>query len=290
MRTQEIELQKQEIILQKDELDIKSKLLQQKNDNVMASINYAKRIQDAMLPSTERMKDLFPDSFIIFKPRDVVSGDFYWCSETSLSFKKSLSRQIVAAVDCTGHGVPGAFMSLIANSLLEEVCNMRGIAHTDQILVALHQSLQKALKQEQNENHDGFDIALCIIDKTNQEIEFSGAGNPLYFVHNNTFETIKGNFGGIGGHSRKIANEFVRHTISFDKTITFYIFSDGFQDQFGGDANKRYSSKRLRATLEEVYLLPMAEQKTKIEQSFIDWKQNYRQNDDVLLLGIKVEV
>ncbi len=289
-RTKEIELQKQEIILQKDELDIKSKLLQQKNDNVMASINYAKRIQDAMLPSTEKMTQLFPDSFILFKPRDVVSGDFYWCSETSLSFKKDLTRQIVAAVDCTGHGVPGAFMSLIANSLLEQVCNIKGLEHTDQILSELHKNLQIALQQETTDNHDGFDIALCIIDRANQQIEFSGAGNRLYFIKDNTFETIKGNIGGIGGHSKKKNNEFTRHIVTFDKEITFYICSDGYHDQFGGEENKRYSSKRLRETLEQIHKLPMSTQKEKVENNFIEWKRHYKQNDDVLLIGIKVSI
>lgn len=289
-RTKEIELQKQEITLQKDELDTKSKLLQQKNDNVMASINYAKRIQDAMLPSTEKMTQLFPDSFILFKPRDVVSGDFYWCSETSLSFKKDLSRQIVAAVDCTGHGVPGAFMSLIANSLLEQVCNIRGLEHTDQILAELHKNLQIALQQETTDNHDGFDIALCIIDKANQQIEFSGAGNPLYFVKDDTFQMIKGNVGGIGGHSKKKANEFTRHIVYFDKEIIFYICSDGYHDQFGGEENKRYSSKRLRENLAQIHKLPMISQKEKVENNFIAWKRHYKQNDDFLLIGIKVKI
>jgi AraC family chitin signaling transcriptional activator len=289
-RTKEIELQKQEITLQKDELDSKSKLLQQKNDNVMASINYAKRIQDAMLPSTERMALLFPESFILFKPRDVVSGDFYWCSETSLSFNKNLRRQIVAAVDCTGHGVPGAFMSLIANSLLEQACNIRGLEHTDHILAELHKNLQIALQQETTDNHDGFDIALCIIDKSNQQIEFSGAGNPLYFVKDNIFQMIKGNIGGIGGHSKKTINEFTRHLVTFEKEIIFYICSDGYHDQFGGEENKRYSSKRLRATLEQVHKLPMNSQKENLEDSFMAWKRHYKQNDDVLLIGVKISI
>jgi AraC family chitin signaling transcriptional activator len=280
-------LRTQQIQLQKDDLDKQNQLLELQNVNILASIHYAKRIQDAMLPTIKRMHELFPDSFVLFKPKDIVSGDFYWCTETKFALSRKLAKQIVAVVDCTGHGVPGAFMSLIANSLLDEICIVKGIEHTDFILKELNKSIQNSLKQQESENMDGLDIALCIIDKANNCLEFSGAKRPLFYANNGVLETIKGHFHCIGGYHVPVDTTYTRHKIEFKEEIVFYLTSDGYQDQFGAN-NKRLSSQQLRKMLLDNHKEKTSVQKELLENYFVDWQAGKPQNDDVLILGIRV--
>ncbi len=282
-----VQLRTQQIQEQKDDLDKQNQLLELQNINIVASIQYAKQIQDAMLPTAKRMDELFPNNFIFFRPKDIVSGDFYWCNETKFALSRKLAKQIVAAVDCTGHGVPGAFMSLIANSLLDEICVIKGVEHTDFILRELNKGIQKALKQQESENMDGLDLALCIIDKANQIIEFSGAKRPLFYVYQGEMHTIKGHHYSIGGYHVPLNTLYQRHTIPFEQEISLYLTSDGYQDQFGKQ-NKRLSSQNLRQQLLANHTKDMATQRQLLEQQYESWKGNNFQNDDVLVLGLRV--
>lgn len=283
-RTEEIKQQKEEIEARNEELSHKSLLLEQQNHKVMSSIRYAKRIQDAMLPTKEKFKELFPQSFIVYLPKDVVSGDFYWCAEVA-------GLRLIAAVDCTGHGVPGAFMSLIANNLLNEIVATRRITDPGYILQELHVQIKTVLKQNQTDNLDGLDIALCTIDKPNRQLFFAGARNPLYYLTDSGIEELKADRKSIGGSQSKDKQLFTTHVVPLKAGENyFYLFSDGFRDQFGGTDNKKFSSRRFKELLQEAAMLPMNEQEQHVSNAFSSWKGTELQQDDVLVIGFSVRV
>lgn len=276
------------------------------NLNITRSINYAQRIQDALLPGIDKLKRNLPESFIFFKPRDIVSGDFYWFSEASSSFKEqgsiiekikekgSLNKLInsnnfiISAVDCTGHGVPGAFMSMIGINILNEMVN-RGIVDADLILNELHKEVRYALKQKYSENKDGMDMSLCVIKAKEKIVEFAGANNPVVYIQNNELKTIKGDRKGIGGDQKEDERVFTKHTINVDVPTTFYLFSDGYIDQFGGHDGRKLFPKYFRKILLEIHDKPMQVQKEMLEKKFNEWKGvNYQQVDDILVMGFKI--
>ncbi len=276
------------------------------NINITQSINYAQRIQDALLPSIEKLHKNLPESFILFKPRDIVSGDFYWFSEAEPSFSKQSSiiekikqkgslnklitskNFIISAVDCTGHGVPGAFMSMIGINLLNEIVN-RGIVEADLILNELHKEVRHALKQKHTESKDGMDMSICVIKKEEKVVDFSGANNPVIYIQNNELKIIKGDKNGIGGDQKETERLFTKHTIKIDTPTTFYIFSDGYSDQFGGGVGKKFYPKYFRQLIFEIYDKPMSEQKNILDKNFNEWKgREYQQVDDVLVIGFRV--
>lgn len=283
-RTKQIKEQKEEIEARNEELHRKSALLEQQNQKIMASIRYAKRIQDAMLPSYDKLRQIFPDVFVFYCPKDVVSGDFYWCA--------SLERlRLIAAVDCTGHGVPGAFMSLIAYDLLNEIVLADQVTNPGEILSKLHERINTVLNQNHTDNQDGMDIALCTLDIQARQLCFAGAKSPLYYFHNNEFTEIKADRKSIGGVPYTDSQQFTTHHIDLQqgKNI-FYIFSDGFRDQFGGASGKKFSSKKFKAMLQELSTLPMAEQEKQIKHVFEEWKGDCFQQDDVLVMGFVIEL
>ncbi|RLD62858.1 MAG: hypothetical protein DRJ01_05265 [Bacteroidetes bacterium] len=276
------------------------------NLNITRSINYAQRIQDALLPGVEKLKRKLPESFIFFKPRDIVSGDFYWFSETNPSIKNqrsiidkikkegsfnklvSSNNFIVSAVDCTGHGVPGAFMSMIGINILNEIIS-RGIVEADLILNELHKEVRYALKQEHSDNKDGMDMSLCVIKEKEKVVEFAGANNPVVYIQNNELKTIKGDRKGIGGEQKEDERIFTKHTIKVDTPTIFYLFSDGYIDQFGGHDGRKLFPKYFRQILLEIHDKPMQEQRDILEKKFDEWKGvKYQQVDDVLVIGFKV--
>ncbi|WP_375561973.1 SpoIIE family protein phosphatase [Bernardetia sp. OM2101] len=274
-------------------LEDKNKIIEEKNNNIeeknksiTASINYAKRIQEAMLPKIEKIKESLPNSFVLFKPKDIVSGDFYY-------FHKVDNKIIIAAIDCTGHGVPGAFMSLIGNELLNAILD-KNIFTPSQILTNLNQKIDKALQQTDlsiRSTRDGMDAAICMIDLENNKLEFAGAKNPLVYIQNNEVHVIKGDRTSVGGNlAKKQQKQFTNHTISIDSTTSFYIYSDGFQDQFGGEEDVTYNTTRFKQTLLEISTSPFSEQKEVLETIFEDWKGKQRrgQMDDVLVIGFEV--
>jgi phosphoserine phosphatase RsbU/P len=264
-------------------LSIQKTIIEHKNKDITDSISYAQRIQNAMLPLEERMLKLIPNHFILFRPLDIVSGDFYWFAEKE-------ERIILGAIDCTGHGVPGALMSMVGDSVLNRIVHDREIHHTDLILNELHVGIRQALHQDRTENRDGMDAALLSIDLKNQIVEFSGAKNPLICIQNNVLYQIKGDKMPIGGEQREKERIFKKHTILCDIPTYFYIFSDGYQDQFGGPEGRKFMSARFRNLLLEIHQKDMQEQKEILDQTMKDWLGSNRQIDDILVIGLKIEI
>jgi serine phosphatase RsbU (regulator of sigma subunit) len=262
------------------EISKQKEIIEEKNKDITASINYANRIQKASLPGINAIHSQLSDSFILFRPRDLVSGDFYWFSQVQ-------NKLIVAAVDCTGHGVPGAFMSLIGMNLLSAIVNESKITESNLILDELHKRIQISLRQTETENNDGMDIALCVIDISQKILEFSGANNPLIYICDNELHTIKGDKSGIGGKQNKV-EPFSKHIIQIESPISFYIFSDGFKDQFGGDDDRKFMIKNMKQMFMDNSKLLMKEQKEIYEQTIENWMKQTRQVDDILLIGFKL--
>jgi serine phosphatase RsbU (regulator of sigma subunit) len=305
-RTQEISLKNVELEKQKEAISIQSHEIEKKNEDITASISYASRIQRAMLPRLEQIQEAFPDSFVWLQPKDIVSGDFYWFTETPLeprffkdpniqNGKVSIfkgfggGKKIIAAVDCTGHGIPGAFVSMMGDAYLNQIVNLENVSQAHLILKELHEYVRHALKQDDGENLDGMDMALCVIDPTNRDLEYAGAKNPLIYIQDNEIFIIKGDKYGIGGFQFEQGEKhFTRHTILLDKPTSFYLLSDGFEDQFGGEKGKKLSIKRIKELLLEHWQKPMSEQKEIYQQAFETWKADYPQVDDVLLLGVHI--
>lgn len=273
-----------EIRLKNEQLSTKNKTIEEKNDNITASITYAKRIQEAMLPLLERIDNALEDYFILFKPRDIVSGDFYWFAERD-------GKIIFTAVDCTGHGVPGAFMSMIGSEILTTIVN-KGITKPSEILDNKDMYVKKALKQDKTENHDGMDMSLCTIDKKNKIVEWAGANNPLIYIQNNKLTYIKGDLRSIGGYQiipDVGSPDFTNHQISYKETPSyFYIFSDGFQDQFGGPKERKFMVKRLKQLILDNHKKPMEEQHKIYDSAIEEWMLGQEQTDDILLIGFKL--
>jgi serine phosphatase RsbU (regulator of sigma subunit)/ligand-binding sensor domain-containing protein len=277
-----------EVVAEKEEVEKQKKIVEVKNKDITDSINYAQRIQQAILPLPEDISKVFPESFIYFQPRDIVSGDFYWFYTSKRKDKKWV---YIAAADCTGHGVPGAFMSMIGNTLLNEILNEKQIYETDQILNQLHIEVRAALKQDtaQNTTNDGMDIALVRVDLDTLELQFSGANRALYiFKNEKEFVDIKPNKFPIGGYQAETTRSFTAHLIQLQHKDTFYIFSDGYADQFGGASNKKFMVKRLQNELMAMQNLPMHEQKYLVQKLVMDWKGDAEQVDDILLIGVKI--
>ena len=262
-------------------IEEKNTVIEKSNYLITDSITYAKRIQDAVLPAEEELKRCFPDDFfIVYKPVQIVSGDFYWCSVQE-------KKIIFVVADCTGHGVPGAFMSLIGNTLLNEIVNEQKITCTKEIANLLDKKIIHALHQDQGiDKFDGMDISICCMDKANHEITFTGCRQHLY-IHNGHLEKIKGNPFSIGGTLQQNTKRFSSHTIPYEKGTKLYMMTDGYCDQSGGDGNKRFSSKRFEQLLLEMHNMQMKDQGSLLEHEFVTWQGNSIQRDDVLIVGIK---
>ena len=289
-RTVEVVKRNNEILDKNQELEAQQLKLadaydniQEKNKNITASINYAKRIQDAMLPAKEKIKTVIEDCFVFYQPRDIVSGDFYWIAEVE-------NKTVIAAVDCTGHGVPGAFMSVIGSNLLYEIIESQRILSPAKILDALNENVRRHLNQDQTNNRDGMDMSICVIDKESNVLTFAGAKNPLLHVHDNKTEIIKGDRFPIGSFDKHGQKPFKEHTIIPKKGSVFYMYSDGFQDQFGGLEGRKYMSRRFQEYLKSISLLPIKKQKKELAQEFREWKDSGNENqiDDVLVIGFKI--
>lgn len=278
-RTKEIEKQKEEIETQRDTLATKNEEINRKNKDITSSITYAKRIQEAMLPLQDKISDAFEDVFILFKPRDIVSGDFYW-------FAEQHNKIIITAVDCTGHGVPGAFMSMIGSEILTTIVNNK-ITDAGVILEKMNKYVVTALKQNTTSNQDGMDMALCVIDKTTKTIEFAGAKNPLVYIDKGELMSIKGNRQPIGG-AQKGDGKYKKHIIEYTSPAWFYIFTDGYQDQFGGENGRKFMVKKLKSIIAENYMLPGKEQNKILDFTIETWMKDTSQTDDILLIGFKL--
>ena len=274
-RTSEIREQKKQIELQKDEI------LAQKND-ITSSITYASRIQHAILPARKIFEKRFSDYFIFFRPRDIVSGDFYWITERK-------DEVIFAVADCTGHGVPGAFMSMLGNSFLNEITSEKNAQlSASGILDELRAKILAALSQsgEDREAQDGMDIALCIYNKKKSEVQYSGAFNPFYLIRSGEIMEIRADRMPIGFHPKK--NHFTNHEIMVKKGDVIYLFSDGFHDQFGGPNGKKFTTKRFKEMLLEISDKEMKNQQDELQLKLDYWQRHYDQVDDMLVLGVRI--
>jgi serine phosphatase RsbU (regulator of sigma subunit) len=262
-------------------IEEKNTQIEKSNLMITDSITYAKRIQDAILPAPEDLSKSFSDDFFIFyKPSQIVSGDFYWCSIQG-------NKTIFVVADCTGHGVPGAFMSMIGNTLLNEIVNERKITDTQKIAELLDEKIIHSLHQhEGTQKYDGMDISICSIDKITKEIHFTGAHHAMY-TYNGHLSKIKGDPFSIGGAQQQKAKTFSSRTIQYEEGLRLYFLTDGYCDQSGGATNKRFSSKKFELLLDQIQHASMHDQKEKLEQEFESWKGNTKQRDDILVVGIK---
>ncbi len=264
-----------EIERQKEELSIKNK-------NITDSINYAKKIQEALLPPSSYFNKLLPESFVFFRPKDIVSGDFYWINDKQ-------DKVFVTAVDCTGHGVPGAFMSLIGFEILDKIINDQGIEQPAEILNILSKAIEVTFSKEEEDTalNDGMDIAFCVIDRKEGLLQYAGAFNPLYLLRDNKLTEIRGDRMSVGISEGHKPSSFTNHVIPLEKDDVFYIFSDGYADQFGGPQGKKFMYRRFRHLLLTIHQLKMKDQKAFLEESIEGWMGNLDQVDDILIIGIK---
>lgn len=264
-------------------LESQNILIQSKNKDITDSINYARRIQEAMLPSSKRIKDLLPDSFIFYQPKDIISGDFYWCTEKEGSI-------YIAAADCTGHGVPGALMSMIGINFLDHIINRQHITDTSAILEHLHKSVINALNEDPSlrQSKDGMDIALVRINRAERTMQYSGAVRPLYYVKDNEIRIIKGDRFSIGGILDTDQDTFTSHSLTYTSPFSFYLSSDGYSDQFGGEHGKKFMARNFQQLLLNIHELTADEQKDIISSTINDWKRSLDQVDDMLVVGAKI--
>ncbi len=275
---------------QKKEIEIQRDIANQQKQKITDSIHYAKRIQDALLPPSYFIKRALNEYFILFKPRDIVSGDFFWLMNKE-------DKLIIAAADCTGHGVPGAFLSMLGTSFLNEITNkivdnkhIQSL-QANEILNQLRTYIIDSLHQNtlNNESKDGIDIALCIIDFKNKKIQYSGAHNPLILIRNNELIQIKGDRMPVGIH-KNFDKSFTNHELEIFDDDIFYIFSDGYSDQIGGINEQKFMSRNFKNLLLKIHDKPMEEQRQILDTTIEDWKGNYQQIDDILVMGFKPQI
>jgi serine phosphatase RsbU (regulator of sigma subunit) len=285
--TQELEASNSELVNANEELQAlleqvsaQNELIQRKNEDILDSIRYAQRIQTAILPEIKSIHQHLPQLFVYYQPRDIVSGDFYWFThEEGISF--------IATVDCTGHGVPGAFMAVMGNNLLQRIVSGMNIHEPAAILTELDKQVRQSLKQDEGSGRaDGMDIALCAIDHQAQVLRFAGANRPLFVFQGGELIEHMGTKLPIGDASYADKN-FQSISIPLQAGQRFYLFSDGFVDQMGGDSGRKYSPKRFRELIESLKDIPIAAQEARFEQDFTAWKGKLDQLDDVCVIGFE---
>lgn len=266
---------------QKKLVEEKSLLVEQKNRDMIDSINYAKRIQEALLKEEEHVTEHLPEHFIVFKPKDIVSGDFYWAIEKG-------DYWYLAVADCTGHGVPGAFMSMLGIAFLNEISASPHFLSPAEILNLLRDKIVKELKQKgkTGENKDGMDISLVSFHLKNRELQWAGANNPLYILRGDTLNETKADKQPIGFHPNMQA--FTNHSFKLGAGDAFFLFTDGFADQFGGEAGKKFKYSKLKQLLIDLSIHSMDKQKEQLQSEFEKWKSHYEQTDDVCLVGVRI--
>lgn len=266
---------------------LKVEVKNKKNNELNDSIIYAKRIQEGMMLKEKHLHRLFPESFILFKPKDIVSGDFYW-------FTKIDHKIIVAVADCTGHGIPGAFMSVLGISLLNQIVIEEKNTDVSFILQRLDHKLKKAFDYSNEfidadkRPFDGMDISICSIDYETNFLSYSGAMRPLYHISKNDFTSLEGSHYPIGGMNLEFNRKYESQAVNFKRGDKLYFCSDGYADQFGGPLDKKFMTKKFKAKLLKTAKLSMQTQQLELERMFKEWKNNEEQTDDVCVLGIEL--
>lgn len=286
VRTEQLRIEKENVERQNIEINQQKIELENKNQNITDSIDAAKSIQDAVLPPESHFKQLFPESFILYMPKDIVSGDFYWTSEWD-------NKLLVAAADCTGHGVPGAFMSMLGHNLLDKIVKESNLTQPSVVLDRLNQEIISVLHQNKDNSkvRSGMDIALLSIDKKKKLLQFAGAHNPLYLFRNKELIEIKADKLSIGNYALhvKLGNRpFTNHEIPLEEGDVLYIFSDGFPDQIGGPERKKFFYQPFKDFLQSICTDNPEEQKRSLQERNLEWRRHYDQTDDILVLGLKI--
>jgi serine phosphatase RsbU (regulator of sigma subunit) len=294
-KNEKITIQRDKIEVQRDEIEAQRDLVTKQKDKILEhkqsitdSIQYASRIQTAILPPDEVIKYLLPKHFILYKPRDIVSGDFYWLTHRQ-------GEIIIVVADCTGHGVPGAFMSMLGSAFLKDVVNSSNILQANQILNDLREKIILSLRQtgQTGEAKDGMDISLCIINTERMRLQYAGAYQPLFLIRKGTLKEIKADKMPIG-ISSKAGKSFTNNEIKIFKNDSLYLFSDGYVDQFGGENGKKFLSIRFKQLLIDIQDNIMFDQKELLDQNINEWMgltglyKKYDQIDDITVLGIKI--
>ncbi|MDF1548874.1 MAG: two-component regulator propeller domain-containing protein [Bacteroidales bacterium] len=273
----ELEVQKRtaEIERQRDEIE-------EKNKNITDSILYASRIQTAVLPPTEFLNATLPEHFILFKPRDIVSGDYYWMTQKG-------DEIVIAVADCTGHGVPGAFMSMLGVAFLNEIVNRAEKLVASNILNGLRDNVKNSLRQtgKKDEAKDGMDIALCVLNQSKKCLQYAGAYNPLYLMRNEELQQFKADRMPIGIYYKE-KQSFTNNIVGLQDNDVIYLFSDGYIDQFGGDNGKKFLRKQFKDLIIEIHKKPLIEQKEILDKTLEEWMGEYEQVDDILIMGFKI--
>ena len=307
-------LQKQydKINFQKKEIESQAKILEKatrsilkqkdqllkKTTKITSSIKYASRIQKAMLPTKSVLGKYFDDYFVFYRPKESVSGDFFWLSEVADNKRPSLFQSkipdnekkiVFSVIDCTGHGVPGAFMSMLGDAYLNQIIGVQKIQEPEEILYELHKVIRHTLQQHETDNNDGMDMSICVVDRKEQTLKFAGAKNPIVYIQNEEMYRINGDLASIGGLQKEKERFFTGHTIDVSVPTCVYMYSDGFQDQFGGKYGRKFMAKPFRQMLYDNHKFPFVKQKENITKIFKGWKgKNYSQMDDVTLVGFKI--
>jgi sigma-B regulation protein RsbU (phosphoserine phosphatase) len=267
------------------ELAVKNEIIEEKNRDINDSINYALNIQKAVLPPIQKIDNELKDYFILYKPKDVVSGDFYWFDNKLSTPRGNTPAQditVIAAVDCTGHGVPGALMSVIGSTILNQTINRATVNNAGDALNTFNKKISETL----NSIKDGMDMSLCLINFEKMELQYAGANNPIYIV-NKELKEFKATKLAIGADSSE-TKVFANNVIPLQKGDCIYLFTDGYADQFGGPNGKKLKYGKFKEMLITIQQHPMSEQKILLEQEFNDWKGNLEQVDDVLVIGIRI--
>ncbi|MCD4792194.1 MAG: SpoIIE family protein phosphatase [Bacteroidales bacterium] len=284
--------QNKNIELKNEELTDAFQKIDEQNKDINSSIDYAVNIQSSLLPAQENLNKFIKDSFILFKPRDKVSGDFYWFKDAYISNGTGGTHRkvYISAIDCTGHGVPGAFLSMMSYNLLDNIIDEKHVYKPGEILDELHKGVRKTLRQEETANRDGMDMALCSYDPENNILEFAGAKNPLIYMKDGKIYRLKGNIKPIGGiiHQKSEEKYFNNNIIKIDSPTTAYMFSDGFADQVGEETGRKLMTKFFRNLLAEIHEKPMDEQREILDLFLKKWQGNTEQIDDIIVIGFKL--
>jgi PAS domain S-box-containing protein len=270
-------------------------IIEEKNKDITDSINYAKRIQTAILPTDDDMKKIANDYFVFYRPKDIVSGDLYWAASVTTTPETGPQEKIsvIAALDCTGHGVPGAFMSIVGHTILEQTITEPTVNNPAAALDYLNNGVIKTLKQKADDDFsikDGMDIAIVAINYEKRILEFAGANNPLYHIRNGELTEIDGDKQPIGAYLKE-SRLFKNNRIDLQPGDCIYVFTDGIPDQFGGPKGKKFKYKQLQELLKSNYSKPMKEQQTSIVKAIDEWMNTgggYEQTDDMLMIGIRI--
>jgi serine phosphatase RsbU (regulator of sigma subunit) len=264
---------------QKKIIEEQKAVVEEKNKEVLDSITYAKRLQDAILPPMSVIQKYIPESFVLYKPKDIVAGDFYWMEKVEATI-------FIAAADCTGHGVPGAMVSVVCSNALNRAVKEFKITEPGRILDKARDLVLETFEKSESNVQDGMDISLCCINTKANEILWAGAYNPLWYIVDGEIKEVGANKQPIGKTDNP--KPFITHKLNVKKGDTLYLLTDGYADQFGGPKGKKFKYKQLQEKLLSIFSLPMHRQKEELNTTLENWKGNLEQVDDILLMGIRV--